>query len=158
MPTSRREFRAQNRECQRRAEGSPPYAGGGRYCAQSEILRRARCPHRAVAGSFNFAKGIVIPHKPSVDAVGAVIDRPSPRCSTLAPLAKGSWHGEAVTEGLSSRRSACFGVVCRMIDVPAAGCPQPAANSGRRTESASSSARFGMAQIEKDGLAPVLWL
>ena len=48
MPTSRREFRTQKRQCRQRAdEGIGPYAKGYHYCAQGWTLRRARCPHRA---------------------------------------------------------------------------------------------------------------
>ena len=47
-------FAAKSTCQQRRAEGSPPYADGDRCCAQSQTLRRARCPHRAA----NFGRRI----------------------------------------------------------------------------------------------------
>ncbi len=80
----------QNRGCQqRRAEVSPPYAEGGIFAPNLKLCvgRGALTPPRIL-------------HRLPYNAVGVLIERPpsAPQRPWL-PL-WGSWHGEAVTEGV----------------------------------------------------------
>ena len=117
MPTSRREFRMQNRNCQRRDTYfvRNRLAGSARRpcCARTQSLRRAvRAPAPVAVPeifcSHSLTKFRPLPllfarffrHRRRSQTSPFTQGSPKSVQANRAPLCKGIWHGAAVTEGL----------------------------------------------------------